>query len=146
MKRILFTIILFSTVAFTAFAQVDRNPLNPNYRVDEFGNVVDQHGNQLDPSMVPQDLDSANVEIKSLAPKLYMWTIDERLGNRKNIEVDTTHHHFQNSNLVEGYKGHFNHLGNLGSPRYNRLFFLRDQIDRPFFITQIGRASCRERV
>ncbi|MCK9180637.1 MAG: putative porin [Bacteroides sp.] len=135
MKRILFTIILFSTVAFTAFAQVDRNPLNPNYRVDEFGNVVDQHGNQLDPSMVPQDLDSANVEIKSLAPKLYMWTIDERLGNRKNIEVDTTHHHFQNSNLVEGYKGHFNHLGNLGSPRYNRLFFLRDQIDRPFFIT-----------
>ena len=65
MKRILFTIILFSTVAFTAFAQVDRNPLNPNYRVDEFGNVVDQHGNQLDPSMVPQDLDSANVEIKS---------------------------------------------------------------------------------
>lgn len=135
MKRILFIIILFSTFATIAHAQADRRPLNPNHRIDEFGNVVDQYGNQIDPSMVPQDLDSANVEFKSLEPKLYMWHIEENLGNRTIVEADTLHHHYQNSNLVEGYKGHYNYLGNLGSPRYNRIFFLRENKDQPFFIT-----------
>ncbi len=135
MKKIIFTIILVSTFATLTFAQVDRpRPTNPNHQYDEFGNIVDQFGNQLDPSMIPEELDSANVEIKSLAPKLYMWTIDDKLGNRTIVDVDTTHHHFQNSNLVEGYKGHYNYLGNLGSPRYNRIFFLRKNTDRPFFI------------
>lgn len=113
------------------YAQVD--PTQPRY--DEFGNPVDRYGNPLDPSTQPKDLkDSSDVEIKSLAPKLFMWRISEKLGIPYRVPADTLFHHFQNSNLDEGINGHYNHLGNLGSPRISRIFMERDQKDVPSFM------------
>jgi hypothetical protein len=43
--------------------------------------------------------------------------------------VDTVYHHFQNTNLVEGITGHYNYIGNLGSPRLSRSFFERSNYD-----------------
>ena len=94
---------------------------NGRQRVDENG--YDQYGNQLDPAMIPDRLDSANVEVQGLPPKLYMWRINNQLGNRTIIPADTAYHHFQNSNLTEGLTGHYNYLANMGSPRMSRIFF-----------------------
>ena len=78
-----------------AWAQVPMNPMNPN------GSTRDQYGNQIDPALQPDNLDSANVDIQSLPPKLYMWTLSETLGERIMIPADTASLNFQSTNLVE---------------------------------------------
>ena len=48
-----------------------RDRFNPGrQQIDENG--YDQYGNQVDPAMIPDRLDSANVEVKGLPPTLYM--------------------------------------------------------------------------
>lgn len=117
MKRIVLTYILLSLLGISAgYAQT--RTLNQSNR--------DRYGNQIDPSTQPDNLqDSTNTEIQSLPPKLYMWRLSELLGNRTLMPADTANLDFQNSNLVEGMKGHYNYLGNLGSPRLSRIFFNR---------------------
>jgi len=85
----------------------------------------DQFGNQIDPSMIPENPDSLHTEIIGLPPTLYQWRIKEKLGDRTIIPADTAFTYFQNTNLVEGIKGHYNYLGNLGAPRQSRIFFER---------------------
>ena len=55
------------------------------------------------------------------------WTIDKTTGTRTEVDVDTLHHLYQNNDLPEGFEGHYNTLGNLGSPRQNRIFFERNE-------------------
>lgn len=62
------------------------------------------------------------------------WTIDQTFGNRTTTFVDTLQHQFQNANLSEGINGHFCHLGNLGSPRINRIFLERQDDDEFIFL------------
>ena len=77
MRRILLLYILLSVIGLTTVqAQFD----NGRQRVDENG--YDQYGNQVDPAMIPDRLDSANVEVQGLPPKLYMWRIKNQLGDR----------------------------------------------------------------
>ncbi|MDR3117968.1 MAG: putative porin [Mediterranea sp.] len=85
----------------------------------------DRLGQQIDPAMRTGMQDSSNVEVISLDPKLYMWKISEELGNIIPVPADTIFQLFQNTNLMEGMRGHYNHLGNLGSPRLSRIFFER---------------------
>ena len=67
--------------------------------------------------------DSASNADKTPPPRLYMWHVDERLGTQLRLaEPDTIPFNFQNSNLVEGMAGHYNYIGNLGSPRLSRIF------------------------
>lgn len=135
MRRILLTyILLFVTGLLTAQVQniTKENPYGD--RKDQYGNIVDQYGNQIDPAMRPQNPDSSNVEIQSLPPKLYMWRVSENLGNINRIPADTTFHLFQNTNLTEGLTGHYNYLGNLGSPRLSRLFFERRDQEPTIFM------------
>jgi hypothetical protein len=66
--------------------------------------------------------DSSQVSTAAIDPKLFMWNIDEQLGNRKMITADTIYHNFHNENLVEGMTGHNNYLGNLGSPSMSSIF------------------------
>ena len=81
--------------------QAQVNPNNPyDDRIDEFGNIVDQYGNQIDPAMRPQNPDSSNVEIQGLPPKLYMWHISENLGTVTRTPADTLRLNFQNTNLT----------------------------------------------
>lgn len=88
--------------------------------------LYDEYGNQIDPSTQPDKLeDSTKVEIQSIPPKLYMWKLSERLGERTILPADTAMLNFQSSNLVGGMYGHYNYLGNLGAPRMSRLFFER---------------------
>lgn len=134
MRRILLTYILLLIVGQVAVhAQV--NPNNPfGDRKDEFGNIVDQNGNKIDPAMRPQNLDSANVEIQSLPPTLYMWHVSENLGTVTRLPADTAHINFQNSNLTEGMTGHYNYLANLGAPRQSRIFFDRKTPEPTIFM------------
>ena len=118
MRRILLLYILLTVIGLTSVhAQFD----NGRQVIDENG--YDQYGNQVDPAMIPDKLDSANVEIQGLPPKLYMWRIKNQLGDRTMIPADTAYHHFQNTNLTDGLTGHYNYLANMGSPRMSRIFF-----------------------
>lgn len=129
MRRILLIYILLFVVGLIAI----RAQVNPGQRrVDENGR--DQYGNQVDPSTLPADLDSANVEVQGLPPKLYMWRIQNQLGNRIMIPADTLFHHFQNTNLTEGITGHYNYLANMGSPRMSRIFFDRRDAEPTIFM------------
>ena len=59
MRRILLLYILFSVVGLSAI----HAQLNPaRQQIDENGR--DQYGNQVDPAMIPDKLDSANVEVQ----------------------------------------------------------------------------------
>ena len=53
------------------------------------------------------------------------WTVDETYGNMTETYVDTLHHMFMNTDLPEGIEGHYNSLGNVGSPRLSRIFMER---------------------
>ena len=128
MKRIALTYIFLLLVGSLATqAQVPFNPINQGG-----GSMRDQYGNQIDPTTQPDNLeDSTGVDIQSLPPKLYMWTVSETLGERTMIPADTISLDFQNTNLVEGMTGHYNYLGNLGTPRLSRLFFERTHTNEP---------------
>ena len=138
MKRNVFTYIvvwlMLTGITNSVSAQMPMNRFNQGMgQRDQFGR--DQFGNQIDPNTQPDNLeDTTGVEIESLPPKVFMWKISEKLGDRTIIPVDTTGLNFQNTNLVEGMYGHYNYLGNLGSPRLSRLFFERKPQVAPFFI------------
>ena len=61
-----------------------------------------------------------------------VWTIDERFGDRKIAQPDTLSEMFMNSFFTTGLRGEYNSLGNLGSPRLNRIFI--DRTTQPEFI------------
>ena len=126
MRRIVLTYIFLSVIGiWGAMAQNTLNPMNNR----------DRFGNQIDPNTQPDNLeDSTNTEIQSLPPKLYMWKLSETLGNRTIIPADSASLNFQSTNLVEGMFGHYNYLGNLGSPRLSRLFFEREESEPTIFM------------
>ncbi len=127
MKRTVLTY-LFLLIASTVGNVLAQNTFNPM-------NGYDEYGNQIDPNSLPDDLkDSTQTEIKSLPPKLYMWQISEKLGDRTIMPADTASLDFQNTNLVEGMTGYYNYLGNLGSPRLSRIFFERREAEPTIFM------------
>ena len=70
------------------------------------------------------------------APRgFYVWTVDKRFGDRRPAEPDTLQHMYMNSIFNEGKYGEDNTLGNLGSPRLNRIFIDRPETEQ-FFFTQ----------
>lgn len=73
--------------------------------------------------------DSAETKKKKVVPiDVRAWTVDEKYGNMTDTHVDTLHHMFMNTDLPEGIEGHYNSLGNVGSPRMSRIFMERDII------------------
>ena len=129
MRRIVLTYLFLSIIGILgAVAQTPFNRMDPTTGRDQFGN-------QVDPNTLPDNLeDSTNTEIQSLPPKLYMWRLSETLGERTIIPADTANLNFQNTNLVEGMYGHYNYLGNLGSPRMSRIFFERKDAEPTIFM------------
>lgn len=79
--------------------------------------------------------DSTKVKDKIVPKGLSVWTVDERFGDRTFCEPDTASHMFMNTIFTSGLRGEYNTTGNLGAPRYNRIF-----IDNPtagqFLFTQ----------
>lgn len=73
---------------------------------------------------------------KNVPVDIWAWNIDPTYGNITAVPVDTTNHMMHNKNLSEGTNGHFEHLGNLGSPRLNRVFMERKDFDSDFIFLQ----------
>ena len=57
---------------------------------------------------------------------IHVWTVDERFGDRTPAVVDTLSYMYMNTMFNSGLRGEYNTLGNMGSPRINRII-----IDRP---------------
>lgn len=79
------------------------------------------------------------------APRgFWTWTVDKRFGDRFKTTPDTLQHMYMNSIFTEGKYGEYNTLGNLGSPRLNRIFADRQEPQQfiftqpyDFFITEV---------
>ncbi len=94
---------------------------------------MEKKGYQIDPNM-KVGKDSTKVDVEIPAPKLYSWTVSKNLGNIIPVDVDTLAHNFQNEQLTSGMKGHYNYLGNLNSPRINRLYMDRSMYRENIFL------------
>ena len=86
----------------------------------------DRNGNPIDTTAVT---DASTIPIG-----LFSWKIDDRFGNVTKVPVDTLQSGFQNSNDMGGPTGQYNYLGNLGSPRMNRIFFDRPENSQFIFL------------
>ena len=93
----------------------------------------------LDMQMTPdddadRDDEEDNKEKKIVPVDISAWTIDEKYGNLTPAVVDTLQHLYPTRTLNEGAYGHYNHLGNLGTPRLNRIYMERSTGDDFIFI------------
>ena len=70
--------------------------------------------------------DSDKEKEKPVPVGLRTWTVS-RFNEYDSVAVDTFSHQFQNTLFTEGVTGHYNTLGNLGSPRQSHIF-----TDRPY--------------
>jgi len=96
--------------------------------------VVGELESNLDRSMTARG-DTVGKHKEGVVPtEVRCWTIDEKYGNITPIHPDTLHHQYQNNSLNEGLNGHYNHLGNLGSPRQSRIFMERNQMPEFIFL------------
>lgn len=128
-KIVFFILILFCSLMQSAFAQFNTNSNDGGARLS--GSGLDRHsGDSL----------SGKREI----PKgLKVWTVDRLFGDRIEAQPDTMPHLYMNSIFTNGLYGEYNNLGNVGSPRINRIFIDRKQggdfiFTQPydFFVTQ----------
>ena len=74
----------------------------------------------------PNRGDTLRASNKEVLQGIHTWTVDERFGDRRAVDVDTIQHMFMNTVFTTGLRGEYNTTGNYGAPRINRIF-----IDRP---------------
>ena len=79
------------------------------------------------------DSTSSHNKNKVVPNEIRAWTVDEKYGNMNDTYVDTLQTLFMNADLPEGKEGHYNTLGNVGSPRMSRIFMERPQMSNFFF-------------
>lgn len=84
--------------------------------------------------------DSVQSQHKIIPRGLKVWTIDERFGNRTEATPDTLSEMYMNTIFTTGLRGEYNSLGNLGSPRENRIFIDREDASEFFFLDPYGYA------
>ena len=125
MKKLTFLFALFVLVANTAMAQTDDTT-----PYDDGTFTADGYRNNRNAGRS----DSIQSEHKEIPRGLKVWTIDERFGDRKSAVPDTLSYMYMNSNLTYGKRGEYNTLGNLGSPRQNRIFIDRPATSEFFFL------------
>ena len=91
-----------------------------------------------DKDMTPDDPftgeDSDDEDKKSVPVDIRAWNIDPIYGNRTDTYVDTMQSMYPTRTLNEGAYGHYNHLGNLGTARLNRIYMERTDGDEFIFI------------
>ncbi len=69
--------------------------------------------------------DSIQSQHKEIPRGIKVWTIDEHFGDKKAAELDTLSYMYMNTIFTTGLRGEYNSLGNVGSPRQNRIFLDR---------------------
>lgn len=101
----------------------------------QFGsfNQMDEDGNVTRRS-TKHNADSLGTD-KEIPKGIKVWTVDERFGDIRKAELDTVPHMFMNTIFGTGLRGEYNTLGNVGTPRINRVFIDR-QDDGQFLFTQ----------
>lgn len=125
MKKLTILFSLFVLVANAAMAQTDGTT-----PYDDGTFTADGYRNNRNMGRS----DSIQSEHKEIPRGLKVWTIDERFGDRKPAVPDTLSYMYMNSNLTYGKRGEYNTLGNLGSPRHNRIFIDRPATSEFFFL------------
>lgn len=125
MKKLTILFSLFVLVANAAMAQTDGTT-----PYDDGTFTADGYRNNRNMGRS----DSIQSEHKEIPRGLKVWTIDERFGDRKAAVPDTLSYMYMNSNLTYGKRGEYNTLGNLGSPRQNRIFIDRPATSEFFFL------------
>ena len=78
--------------------------------------------------------DSIQSQHKEIPRGVKVWTVDVRFGDRRPAVPDTLSYMFMNTGLNTGLRGEYNALGNLGSPRQNRIFIDRRPQSEFFFL------------
>ena len=120
MNRLFMLVAMLSLAMSPALAQDDFTRLdeNGNFSTGKTENKKDSLGSN-----------------KEIPKGLKVWTVDTRFGDRIAAQPDTLSHMFMNKAFTYGLRGEYNMLGNLSSPRLNRVF-----VDRPaegqFLFTQ----------
>ena len=107
-------------------------PLMAWAQFDSF-NQMDEDGNVTRRS-TKHNADSLGTD-KEIPKGIKVWTVDERFGDIRKAELDTMPHMFMNTIFGTGLRGEYNTLGNVGTPRINRVFIDR-QDDGQFLFTQ----------
>lgn len=107
-------------------------PLMAWAQFDSF-NQMDEDGNVTQRS-TKHNADSLGTD-KEIPKGIKVWTVDERFGDIRKAELDTVPHMFMNTIFGTGLRGEYNTLGNVGTPRINRVFIDR-QDDGQFLFTQ----------
>ncbi len=133
-KRTLLSLtLLFGLCPWSNGQNTLRTQDNTGYNeFDEPGNYRDGAGNSL--SWGGRDTTS-HKDGKPIPIGIFQWVIDPRLGTVIPAENnDTIVHNYQNNNLTEGYTGQYNILGNLASPRLNRIFMNRERLSDHIFL------------
>lgn len=118
--KVIFALTILPALACLPVCAQDYNQLTDN------GNFMGQNTNST------STRDSLQHKDKEIPKGLKVWTVDERFGERIAAEPDTMPHMYMNSIFTEGLRGEYNTLGNLGSPRINRIFI--DQNEREQFM------------
>lgn len=107
-------------------------PLMAWAQFDSF-NQMDEDGNVTQRS-TKHNADSLGTD-KEIPKGIKVWTVDERFGDIRKAELDTVPHMFMNTIFGTGLRGEYNTLGNIGTPRINRVFIDRKD-DGQFLFTQ----------
>ena len=71
--------------------------------------------------------DSVQSNHKEIPRGLKVWTIDDKFGDRTPAVPDTVPDMYMNTIFTTGLHGEYNTLGNVGSPRQNRIFVDRER-------------------
>lgn len=97
-------------------------------------NQIDADGNISNGQHRHQHTDSLGSN-KEVPKGIKVWTIDTKFGDRRPAQPDTLSYMFMNTIFTEGMRGQYNTLGNLASPRINRIFIDRE-VAGHFIFTQ----------
>lgn len=140
MEKILVKHILINVVIGFACLQTitAQNPLQNNGY--DYNNPYDENSMYYDPNdpnaaFYNQQDSLPEVDPNTVPVHVEMWTVSELLGDITPIDVDTTYKYYYNTCLEDGLRSTYNFLGNLGSPRYSKLFFERKNNNQNIFVT-----------
>ncbi|RRD02051.1 putative porin [Prevotella sp. OH937_COT-195] len=121
MNKTLIIILALTAVTTAGLAQNDFTSIN-------------EDGEITMPGQTRNKTDSLGNRHKEIPKGLWVWTIDERFGDRLAAVPDTMHHMYMNSVFNTGLRGEYNSLGNLGAPRQNRIFADRNEQEQFIFM------------
>ena len=91
----------------------------------------DQNGRTFNPF----DNDSTK-QHKEIPKGIYVWTVDQKFGDIKRVDVDTMPHLYPQTTLAMGRQMQYNTLGNNYTARQNRIFIDRKE-KQQFAFTEV---------